>query len=114
MNGIKKLSGLLLVLALASCTVKEKTTMSFEIKRGVNLSHWLSQDFGWEPKYTYINKNDIRFIDSIGYDHVRIPIDEIEIWDESGKINDTAIKYLTNCLDWCAEYNLRAILTSTP
>ena len=35
MNGIKKLSGLLLVLALASCTVKEKTTMSFEIKRGV-------------------------------------------------------------------------------
>lgn len=85
-------------------------TSGFEIKRGVNLSHWLSQDFGWEPKYTYINKNDIRFIDSIGYDHVRIPIDEIEIWDETGKPIEAAIKHLTNCLDWCAEYKLRAIV----
>jgi endoglucanase len=111
-NGIKLASGLILVLALASCTVKEKSAMSpgFEIKRGVNLSHWLSQDFGWEPKYTYINKNDIRFIDSIGYDHVRIPIDEKEIWDENGKPIEAAIQHLTNCLDWCAEYKLRAIV----
>ena len=57
---------------------------TFKIKRGVNLSHWLSQDFGWAPKYMYINENDIRFIDSIGYDHVRIPIDEQEMWDSTG------------------------------
>ena len=83
---------------------------NFIINRGVNLSHWLSQDFGWAPKYTYINKNDIRFIDSIGYDHVRIPIDEAEMWDTAGNPNETAFGYLTNCLDWCAEYGLRAIV----
>lgn len=113
LRGIKTISGLIVVLALTACSVKEKTSMNpsgFEIKRGVNLSHWLSQDFGWEPKYTYINKNDIRFIDSIGYDHVRIPIDEIEIWDENGKPIETAIQNLTNCLDWCAEFKLRAIV----
>ena len=57
----------------------------FIIHRGVNLSHWLSQDFGWVPKYKLITENDIRFIDSIGYDHVRIPIDEMEMWDEEVK-----------------------------
>jgi endoglucanase len=82
----------------------------FEIKRGVNLSHWLSQDFGWSPKYTYINEHDIKFIDSIGYDHVRIPIDEQEMWDENGNPIQPAFTCLTNCLDWCAKYGLRAIV----
>ncbi len=82
----------------------------FLIKRGVNLSHWLSQDFGWAPKYSYINEHDIKFIDSIGYDHVRIPVDEIELWDENGKLIEKAVKCLTNCLDWCEKYDLRAIV----
>jgi endoglucanase len=82
----------------------------FHIKRGVNLSHWLSQDFGWAPKYTYINESDIQFIRSIGYDHVRIPIDEKEMWDESGKPIDAAFQCLHNCLSWCAKYDLRAIV----
>ncbi len=82
----------------------------FEIHRGVNLSHWLSQDFGWAPKYTSINENDIRFIDSIGYDHVRIPIDEKEMWDSTGTPIPEAFQCLTKCLDWCATYHLRAIV----
>jgi endoglucanase len=82
----------------------------FKIMRGVNLSHWLSQDFGWEPKYTYISEKDIRFIDSIGYDHVRIPIDEMEMWDSTGKPVARAFQCLHNCLEWCAQYDLRAIV----
>ena len=102
------------ILLLISCSPKPQTNClnpsGFEIKRGVNLSHWLSQDFGWSPKYTYINENDIRFIDSIGYDHVRIPIDEKELWDSAGMPVTMAIKHLTDCLDWCAKYKLRAIV----
>jgi endoglucanase len=82
----------------------------FEIKRGVNLSHWLSQNFGWSPKSTFITERDIKFIDSIGYDHVRIPIDEIEMWNNDGTPLDESFTYLTDCLDWCAKYNLRAIV----
>ncbi len=102
------------ILAVFSCAEKPQSgclnPSGFEIKRGVNLSHWLSQDFGWSPKYTYINENDIRFIDSIGYDHVRIPIDEMEMWDSTGVPVQEAFKNLTNCLDWCAKYKLRAIV----
>ena len=82
----------------------------FEIKRGVNLSHWLSQNFGWSPKATFITERDIKFIDSIGYDHVRIPIDEPEMWDKNGTPVEESFTYLTNCLDWCAKYNLRAVV----
>ena len=102
------------LLNLVSCkqTSHEKAMnpSGFLIKRGVNLSHWLSQDFNWEPKYSYINKSDIKFIESIGYDHVRIPIDEKELWDDNGKPVVKAFECLTNCLDWCAKYNLRAIV----
>jgi endoglucanase len=90
-----------------SDTVK---TSAFEIKRGTNLSHWLSQDFGWEPKYTYINEKDIQFIDSLGFDHVRIPIDEKEMWDENGKPIVKAFECLSNCLDWCEKFGLKAIV----
>ncbi len=109
----------LMLLALSLCSIyscKQSTSTKimnpsgFEIKRGVNLSHWLSQDFGWAPKYTYINENDIRFIDSIGYDHVRIPIDEQEMWDENGKPIQDAFDHLINCLNWCDKYDLRAIV----
>ncbi len=82
----------------------------FKISKGVNLSHWLSQNFGWSPKETFITEKDIKFIDSIGYDHVRIPIDEQEMWDENGKPIEESFTYLTNCLDWCAKYKLRAIV----
>jgi endoglucanase len=82
----------------------------FEIRRGVNLSHWLSQCFGWSPRLTFITEKDIRFIKSLGYDHVRIPIDEKELWTEDGKPSEAAFGFLTRCLDWCAKYRLRAIV----
>jgi len=107
------LTGIIMV-SLVACHQKLQNKnlnpSGFEIKRGVNLSHWLSQDFGWAPKYTYINEKDIRFIDSIGYDHVRIPIDEQEMWDTEGIPIKEAFKNLTHCLDWCAKYHLRAIV----
>ena len=90
--------------------IKNLNPSGLEIMRGSNLSHWLSQDFGWTPKYTYIKENDIKFIDSIGYDHVRIPIDEKEMWDNEGNPINEAFNSLTNCLGWCAKYKLRVIV----
>jgi len=118
MKTMFKKSGFAMICLIAagfvSCSLTSKeqpmNPSGFQIKRGVNLSHWLSQDFGWSPKYTYINENDMRFIDSVGYDHVRIPIDEQEMWDENGKPVAKAFECLENCLQWCAKYDLRAIV----
>lgn len=106
------------VLPSAFAAEKETSTPSkyitnpagFEIKRGVNLSHWLSQCFGWSPRDSYITEKDIRFIKSIGYDHVRIPIDEKEMWAENGTPIPQAFGYLTQALDWCDKAGLRAVV----
>ncbi|MGO8837598.1 MAG: glycoside hydrolase family 5 protein [Limisphaerales bacterium] len=89
---------------------KAATPSGFELKRGVNLSHWLSQNFGWSPKDSFITGKDIEFIASVGYDHVRIPIDEPEMWLADGKPSEESFAYLTRCLDWCAKHNLRAVV----
>jgi endoglucanase len=105
---------ILFLVIFSSCNqLQNNKTMNpsgFAIQRGVNLSHWLSQDFGWEPKYQYIKEDDIKFISSIGYDHVRIPIDEKEMWDSIGNPNKTAFQYLTGCLEWCKKYKLQVIV----
>jgi endoglucanase len=100
------------VLAAAAAQDQSKagTPSSFELKRGVNLSHWLSQNFGWSPKDSFITEKDIAFIAGIGYDHVRIPIDEAEMWMADGKPSEESFTYLTRCLDWCAKHNLRAVV----
>jgi endoglucanase len=101
---------LIIVQAVGMSQNTNTNPSGFKLHRGVNLSHWLSQNFGWSPKATFITEQDIKFIDSIGYDHVRIPIDEPELWDTTGKPMDESFAYLTGCLNWCAKYNLRAVV----
>jgi endoglucanase len=99
-----------LTAASAYCQQGAATPSGFELKRGVNLSHWLSQNVGWPPRDSFITEKDIEFIAGAGYDHVRIPIDEVEMWTTNGKPSKASFAYLTRCLDWCAKHNLRAIV----
>ena len=109
MSLIAVLSGALTTTAAQSQS-KAATPSGFELKRGVNLSHWLSQTSGWPARDSFITEKDIAFIASVGYDHVRIPIDEAEMWTADGKPSEESFAYLTRCLDWCAKHNLRAIV----
>jgi endoglucanase len=84
----------------------------FIISTGINLSHWLSQvPSSWKMiRDTFITQKDIQQIAKFGFDHVRIPIDEKEMWTESGEPIESSFQYLTNCLDWCQAAGLRAIV----
>ena len=103
------------LLAFTACTMKSETTNevnNFRIKRGTNLSHWLSQnneDRG-EAREKHIQEDDFARLDSLGFDFVRIPIDEVQFWDEQGKQIPEAWKLLTFALDQCAKHHLRAIV----
>lgn len=96
--------------AMLSPAAHAANPADFAIERGVNLSHWLSQDFGWSPRETFITEHDIAFIASIGYDHVRLPIDEKELWDENGSPNEPAFTLINDAIGWCAQNDLRVIL----
>jgi endoglucanase len=104
-----------LVVACQNNKTKEKTGTfpyeSFEIRRGTNIAHWLSQsERRGEERTKFITEKDIMFIDSMGFDHIRLPIDEEQMWDETGKRNDDAFTLLSNCLDWCQKAGLRVVV----
>lgn len=112
-NLIRVMSVLLAAFTLfASCTKQEEAHEGFIIKRGTNLSHWLSQnnvDRG-EARRQHIQEDDFARLDSLGFDHVRLPIDEEQFWDEEGNKLPEAWELLDNALDLARKYNLRVIV----
>lgn len=84
---------------------------TFEIKRGTNIAHWLSQsDKRGVERERFFTKDDMDYIAGLGFDHVRIPIDEEQMWDEEGNRYDDAFQLLENSLRWCYDNDLRAIV----
>jgi endoglucanase len=84
---------------------------SFKIAKGTNIAHWLSQSGQrGEERRLFFTEKDVLYIDSLGFDHVRIPIDEEQMWDESGKRNQEAFDLLENSLKWCGDAGLRVIV----
>jgi endoglucanase len=107
---------LLLSLFLGACApaVKEQVKNDFgpfQIRRGTNIAHWLSQsDRRGEERAGFFTQRDIAYIDSVGFDHIRLPIDEEQMWDASGKRHEDAFKLLSACLNWCNQAGLRVVL----
>lgn len=84
---------------------------TFTIKRGTNIAHWLSQSQRrGEERVTFFTQRDIAFIDSAGFDHIRMPIDEMQMWDEAGNREEEAFELLKNSLTWCRDAGLRVIV----
>ena len=110
------LTGLLALLAVVVTALLPSTAHAvtnpagFKISRGINLSHWLSQDFGWTPREIALTENDLRFIASCGFDHVRLPIDEKEMWAEDGTPNEDAFAFLLKGIGWARANDLRVIV----
>ena len=84
---------------------------NFRIKRGTNISHWLSQsEQRGEARRLHIQEDDFARLEELGFDFVRIPIDEVQFWDEEGNKLPEAWDLLNNALDWAKKHNLRAIV----
>lgn len=83
----------------------------FELHRGINISHWLSQsgDRG-EKRATKFTREDVKFLAECGYDHLRIPIDEEQMFDEQLNPEQEAFTLLHNAIGWCKEFDLKVIV----
>ena len=103
-----------LLLALLSLTLYSCSNDSpddFVLGKGTNLAHWLSQSRErGENREKFIQKSDIQYIAQLGFEHVRLPIDEEQMWDENGKRHDDAFQLMFNCIDWCIENDLRVVV----
>ena len=84
---------------------------SFEIKNGVNISHWLSQsNQRGEGRKAWFTRADVEYIAGLGYDHIRLPIDEEQMFAEDGTKEPEAFALLHNALGWCEEFKLSAVV----
>ena len=96
--------------ALLAFSCKEPIE-KFQIKRGVNIAHWLSQSSArGESRASFFVEDDVKRISDWGFDHIRIPIDEEQMFKEDGSKEEEAFKLLHNALDLCGKYGLRAIV----
>jgi len=102
-------------LSLLSCNTQVENTRSetegFVIKRGLNVSHWLSQTkMRGEEREQYMQAIDFEIIAEMGFDHVRIPVDEMHLWDEDGNKHEEAFTLLHNAINWSFDNDLRVIV----
>lgn len=80
-------------------------------KHGTNISHWLSQSTRREAgRRTFFTRDDVRRIADWGFDHIRLPVDEEQLWDKAGGQEREAFDLMDAALDWCEEAGLRAIV----
>ncbi|MBP5376315.1 MAG: cellulase family glycosylhydrolase [Bacteroidaceae bacterium] len=101
------------VLAMTACTKKSETNEvnNFKIQRGTNVSHWLSQsEERGEAREKHIQEDDFARLDSLGFDFVRLPIDEVQFWDEQGNKLPEAWELMNNAIQWAEKHHLRTIV----
>ena len=81
-------------------------------QKGVNLGGWISQFDKYDEEHfkTFITEDDIKYIASLGFDHVRVPVDYNVLEDEEGNSKETGFKYLEDARCWCEKYGLKMVL----
>ncbi|MEJ2255805.1 MAG: cellulase family glycosylhydrolase, partial [Woeseiaceae bacterium] len=79
--------------------------------KGTNLAHWLSQTTRrGEERRRFITADDIAYIARLGFDHVRLPIDEEHMWDEDGNRDDEAFAIMLDAVRWSLAHDLRILI----
>ena len=85
--------------------------MGFDVARGTNISHWLSQSKQrGAPRRGFFTRDDVQRIAEYGFDHIRLPIDEEQMFGEAGEPEAEAFELLESALDWCGEASLRVVV----
>ncbi len=114
---MKKISFILIavcgasLLGGSSCVSQKDETPEFKLGTGVNVSHWLSQsEKRGEERANQITKKDFDKIAELGFDHVRLPIDEEQLYDENLNRYEDAFVLLKNAVDWTLENNMNIVV----
>jgi endoglucanase len=83
----------------------------FIIKKGINISYWLSQIEGNSSiNSSFFTEKDVEFIAQLGYDHIRLPLDEETLFSKAGEKKKEAIQLLHNAIKWCIKFKLKVIV----
>jgi len=89
------------------------------LRRGINLSHWFSQSAGYSKEHldTHTTARDIALIKSLGFDHVRFPIEPAPLMNDTPDpaiLNTTYLGYVDSALDMILAAGLAVVIDIHP
>jgi len=91
--------------------VSADSASGFTVKRGTNIAHWLSQsNRRGSERASFFTRADVELIRSVGFDHIRLPVDEEQLWDAAGNREEAAFTLLDSCMNWAQAAGLKVIL----
>lgn len=104
-----------MVLAISCNAVENGNTDSgdvvFDINRGVNIAYFLSQSsHRGQQRASYFTVDDIKTIKGYGFDHIRLPIDEEQMFKEDGSKDRVAFDLLKWTVNSCIENGLKVVV----
>ncbi|MES1146993.1 MAG: cellulase family glycosylhydrolase [Solimonas sp.] len=83
----------------------------FTFKRGVNISHWLSQNFG---TLTYaapwFGEKDVAWIAEHHFDHIRLPVDVRSCLAADGSLDEAKLAPIRDTIRWSRARGLGVVL----
>ena len=89
----------------------EASTSHMILGKGTNLAHWLSQTKSrGEKRRLFLQEKDIAYIAEQGFDHIRLPIDEQQMWDEDGNRDLDAFAIMHNAIQWGLKYKMKVLV----
>ena len=85
--------------------------MATKINHGTNISHWLSQsDVRGTQRKAYFTRDDVQRLADWGFDHFRMPMDEVQMWDTTGRPEAEAFDLMESALDWADRAGLKVVV----
>lgn len=94
-----------------SATVEKKHYETLRLENGVNVSHWLSQSKSrGEERNNQITKRDFDSIAAMGFDFVRLPVDEEHLYDENFNRDTAGFRLMHNAIKWALDANMNIVV----
>jgi endoglucanase len=110
-------------LSTAAVMAQEKTVnlpaRVARLRHGINLSHWFSQAATYSKTHldTHTTATDIALIKSLGFDHVRFPIEPAPLMSDTPDpsiLNSTYLGYVDTALDMILASGLAVVIDIHP
>lgn len=96
------------VLFLAGCAGNKPTEFIFA--KGVNIGNWLSQSWVMgEQREKIFTDEDIQLLVDNGFDHLRLPVDETQLFNRDMTLNESTVKLMKKTIQSCIDHGLKVI-----
>jgi aryl-phospho-beta-D-glucosidase BglC (GH1 family) len=103
-----------------------KATHNFQgFERGMGIGGWLTNykrfnvlpndkrmhlTIGdYEHFNSYITEDDVKYIASLGFDHIRVGFDQVVLEEKEGVYREEIFKLLDNFVSWCRKYDIKIV-----